>query len=97
MESTKYEKIESIELYKYTKEQLAIKNKIQLGVILDNDDYSQLYYDLLTEFNDIIEDEKQIQDTYIDFLNRKYNCTFKLSIIQDLILNQFNNKSYFNN
>jgi hypothetical protein len=88
MESTRFEKIDSIEFYKYTKEQLFIKDKIRLGIILDNDDYLELYYDLKNKFNNTIEDEDIIQSTYIDYLDKKYNCTFKLSVIKKIILDQ---------
>jgi hypothetical protein len=97
MELPKYEKTDSIELYKYTKEQLFIKDKIRLGMTLDNDDYRELYYDLLDKFKELSEDNKLIKKNYNDYLNKKYNTNFKFSIIKKVILDQLiKEKGYLN-
>lgn len=115
MELNKYEKISSLKLFKYTQEQLLLKEKIELGIVLDDNDYQLLYYDLLDEFGDIqlecietdesvnklidsifnkdLESEGKIAHSiYVDYLNRKYNCTFKESTIKKVILDQLNKK-----
>ena len=90
MELTKLEKIGEVELYKYTKDQLFIKEKIRLGIILDNYDYLELYYDLLDRFTELTVEDEIVRSTYIGYLNIKYDCTFKFSTIKNMISSQTN-------
>lgn len=90
MELTKHKKIGFVELYKYTKDQLFIKDKIQLGIVLDKYDYLELYYDLLDRFKNLAGDNETVQIIYINYLNIKYDCTFKFSTIKNMILARSN-------
>jgi hypothetical protein len=106
-----YKKICSFKFFKYTKEQLFLKEKIKLGIVLSDEDYQELYYDLSEEFGNTELDEFEvdssvsrfldslfgkgidknddgvIKNVYLDYLNKKYNCTLRFQTIKNLIAN----------
>lgn len=88
MESTKKPNIIStIDLPKYTELELAIKEKIRLGILLTPDDYELMAEDAIKKYPQLDLTDENISKYYLPYLTLKYASELRFDIVKKYLNN----------